>query len=89
MSDKADETSKDSDGLVTDLKRMLSLKETDLLTSRDLKAIRITAGVVLWMFYKHTETLLVGVLECLKLELYRQQVAAYEDKAIERNGDLE
>lgn len=30
----------------------------------------------------------VGTLECAKLELYRRWVAAYEDKAIARHGDL-
>ena len=31
---------------------------------------------------------IVGTLECAKLELYRRLIAPYEDKAIERNGDL-
>lgn len=30
---------------------------------------------------------LIGVLECCKLELYRRQLAPYEDKKIEQNGD--
>ena len=30
----------------------------------------------------------IGTLECSKLELYRRWVADYEDKAIEKNGDL-
>lgn len=30
----------------------------------------------------------VGVLECLKMELYRRIVAPYEDKKIEANGDV-
>ncbi len=30
----------------------------------------------------------VGTLECAKLELYRRWVAAYEDGAIDRHGDL-
>ena len=32
---------------------------------------------------------LIGTLECAKLELYRKGVAPYEDKAIEKNGDLD
>jgi hypothetical protein len=31
---------------------------------------------------------IIGTLECAKLELYRRQVARYEDQAIEKNGDL-
>ena len=31
---------------------------------------------------------LIGTLECAKLELYRRWVAAYEDGAISRHGDL-
>jgi len=30
----------------------------------------------------------IGTLECAKLELYRRWVADYEDKAIQKNGDL-
>ncbi len=30
----------------------------------------------------------VGTLECSKLEIYRRWVAPYEDRAIERNGDV-
>ena len=30
----------------------------------------------------------VGVLECAKLELYRRQISAYEDKKIKENGDV-
>lgn len=30
----------------------------------------------------------IGVLECLKLELYRRAVAPYEDSKIEENGDV-
>jgi hypothetical protein len=31
---------------------------------------------------------LVGVLECVKQEFYRRAVSEYENKAIERNGDV-
>lgn len=30
----------------------------------------------------------IGVLECAKLELYRRQIAPYEDKKINENGDI-
>lgn len=33
--------------------------------------------------------MVVGVLECAKLELYRRLAGPYEDKAIAKNGDLE
>ena len=31
---------------------------------------------------------LVGVLECVKLELYRRVAGPYEDEMIEKNGDI-
>ena len=31
---------------------------------------------------------LVGVLECIKLELYRRAIAKYENKKIDENGDV-
>ena len=31
---------------------------------------------------------IIGALECAKLEMYRRWTAAYEDKAIAKNGDL-
>lgn len=31
---------------------------------------------------------IIGVLECVKLELYRRQVAKYEDKKWTENGDV-
>jgi hypothetical protein len=30
----------------------------------------------------------IGVLECLKLEVYRRLVAPYEDTKLEENGDV-
>lgn len=31
---------------------------------------------------------LIGVLECVKLELYRKAIAKYEDKKAQENGDV-
>jgi len=31
---------------------------------------------------------LVGVLECVKLELYRKRISKYEDKKCEENGEV-
>jgi len=30
----------------------------------------------------------IGILECVKQELYRRAVAPYEDKKIQENGDI-
>lgn len=30
----------------------------------------------------------IGVLECVKLELYRRQIALYEDAVMDKNGDV-
>jgi hypothetical protein len=31
---------------------------------------------------------LIGVLECIKSELYRRQVSTYENSACDKNGDV-
>ena len=31
---------------------------------------------------------IVGILECIKLELYRRQAAPYEDTKCQQNGDV-
>jgi hypothetical protein len=31
----------------------------------------------------------IGIVECCKLELYRRLVGPYEDKCIQKNGDIE
>lgn len=36
-----------------------------------------------------TYNTIIGVLECLKLELYRRKAAIYEDKKKNENGDVE
>ena len=33
--------------------------------------------------------MMIGVLECVKLELYRRVVSGYEDEKIKQNGDIE
>jgi hypothetical protein len=37
----------------------------------------------------HNYNKIMGVLECIKQEFYRRQVAPYEDKKIEENGDVQ
>jgi len=51
----------------------------------------ITKILVSWLgtnpnYAKYNEV--IGVLECAKLELYRRQVAAYEEKKCLQNGDV-
>jgi hypothetical protein len=36
----------------------------------------------------HRYNAIIGALECCKQELYRRHIGPYEDKAIERNGDV-
>jgi hypothetical protein len=54
--------------------------EAELRTKRP----RLAKASVNYAFYNS----MIGALECAKLELYRRAVAPYEDKAIERNGDV-
>jgi len=35
-----------------------------------------------------THDLIIGALECVKLEFYRRRTALYEDKKIQINGDV-
>lgn len=61
----------------------------------------ITAGELnylisslVWAIFKDNRSYskaneLMGVLECVRQEFYRRQVAEYEDECIEKNGDLE
>ena len=37
--------------------------------------------------YSHYNDI-IGVLECVKQELYRRKISKYEDKKIEENGDV-
>jgi len=39
-------------------------------------------------FKYHEYNSIIGALECCKLELYRRQIAPYEDKKIKTNGDV-
>ena len=70
----------------------------------DINAAEIipqTSGELNYMFAKHIDRYLtekglsysainevVGVLECLKLEIYRRIAVPYEDKKKEENGDV-
>ena len=40
------------------------------------------------MRYFRAQDLIGGVLTCSQLELYRRYLVPYEDKAIEKNGDI-
>lgn len=49
---------------------------------------------IAWTLFKKnpryaTANTLIGALECIKLELYRRQVAPYEDLKIAENGDVD
>jgi hypothetical protein len=48
---------------------------------------RLLLGIVPEPRYSHFERF-VGSLVCCLLEFYRRHVAPYEDKAIQRNGDV-
>ncbi len=48
------------------------------------KAIDASGG----LSYTSVNTV-VGVLECVKLELYRRLAAPYEDRKMEENGDID
>ena len=64
-------------------------RERDNLTPGQLNYI-ITRLCLVWVnkvsYSEYNK--LIGVLECVKQELYRRTVAKYEDEKIKENGDL-
>lgn len=55
--------------------------------------INYVISSILWSLYKENESYtfgnnLVGVLECVKQEFYRRQLAPYEDGKIAQHGDI-
>lgn len=72
-----------------------------LLNELKFETINATAGELnylisslIWSIFDNNKSYskaneLIGVLECVKQEFYRRQLSPYEDKCIERNGDLE
>ncbi len=48
---------------------------------------------IIWSLFKNNESYtlgnnLIGVLECVKQEFYRRQLADYEDRKLAENGDI-
>jgi hypothetical protein len=48
---------------------------------------------IIWKLFKQNRSYthgnnLIGVLECVKQEYYRRQLAEYEDEKIKENGDI-
>jgi hypothetical protein len=48
---------------------------------------------LIWNIFKHDPSYthgnnLIGVLECVKQEFYRRQLAVLEDRKIKENGDI-
>lgn len=55
--------------------------------------VNYVVSSIVWELFKLdrryvTANALIGALECAKLELYRRQIAPYEDKKTAENGDL-
>lgn len=55
--------------------------------------INYVISSILWKIFEKNKNYatangLIGVLECIKLEMYRRQVAPYEDKKVIENGDV-
>lgn len=67
---------------------------SDVLNGTDPGEINYTITKILLgtlgyrSMHYHDVNMMVGVLECVKLELYRRLAAPYEDKKIEENGDV-
>lgn len=71
------------------------------LSTRGIYNAKIRAGILNYIFSKilgdiindetryHCINEMIGVLECVKLELYRRIASPYEDQAIKQSGDIE
>lgn len=60
-----------------------SLGELNYVIFKIVKRYVVSLG----LRYHHLQNL-VGTLECCKMEIYRKIIGPYEDKAIDKNGDI-
>ena len=72
-------------------KLLTNLTNCHMRSPRELNYV-ITKIIQHYMFaneetYKQYNEI-IGVLECVKMELYRRKIAPYEDEKIETNGDV-
>lgn len=66
----------------------------ELMELTDPGDINFVISSLTWKIFEKnksyaTANMLVGVLECVKQELYRRPVSRYEDIKIGQNGDLD
>jgi hypothetical protein len=70
----------------------VAIRNTQGIEPRDLPGelnfllTSILHGVYTPSYHNYNE--IVGMLECVKLELYRRQIGNYEDQKIRENGDV-
>jgi hypothetical protein len=83
------------------IKKILQEKWDPIVKTLQANLWKATIGEVNFLFTKickwfidhngenyENYDMLIGALECAKLELYRRKVAIYEDKKIQENGDV-
>jgi hypothetical protein len=87
------------DGLDTFLKKMDALARSGIIGNRGEDMMKhpgtlnyIITRLVVWYLGKNPNyeryNAAIGALECAKQELYRRQIAPYEDEKCEENGDV-
>jgi hypothetical protein len=64
--------------------------ETPIMTMGEINYV---ISSIFWKLFNRRKSYafandLIGVLECVKLELYRRHIAPYEDEKIKQNGDI-
>lgn len=74
------------EGPVKEIIELLKKDKENLAGNMNYLVYRIVKGVAPERYRDWNE--IIGFLECCKLELYRRLIGPYEDKAIERNGDI-
>jgi hypothetical protein len=86
----AKEDRKKFDSLVEDLADALS---DHGFSSVKPGEVNYVISTLVWNLFRKSPSYtlgnnLVGVLECVKTEFYRRQLAPYEDQKISENGDI-
>lgn len=72
------------------IEALVSLLKSNNASAGDLNYIisRITKGLFEANLSYAEANKLIGVLECVKQELYRRAIAPYEDRKIQEHGDI-
>jgi len=82
------EERKKFDNLINEIvKKLKESDEKDIDGNLDYIVTKILKAIYQPKYFNYNRA--IGVLECIKQEFYRRNIAPYEDKKIKENGDVE